>query len=110
MQLKENKPFSQSVVDVTKNSMEAMKDSQILDYANMLEGMESWEQHACSAYELFEKDGNRPIMIEELALGDRDKEKEIDSRNGQKEGDREGECERSRVIEKQELVEVMEES
>ncbi|KAG5556003.1 hypothetical protein RHGRI_006588 [Rhododendron griersonianum] len=32
-----------------------------------LEGMESWEQHARSAYELFEKDGNRPIMIEELA-------------------------------------------
>ncbi|KAI8536811.1 hypothetical protein RHMOL_Rhmol10G0286100 [Rhododendron molle] len=154
--------------DVTKNSTEAMKDSQILDYANMmstlqyrildfeefcaatisvhqLEGMESWEQHACSAYELFEKNGNRPIMIEKLASegtntggigktygtmdyirpfqfsayppsnkyslskGDRDKEKEIDSRNGQKEGDREGECER-RVIKKQELVQVMEES
>ncbi|KAI8536818.1 hypothetical protein RHMOL_Rhmol10G0286100 [Rhododendron molle] len=78
--------------DVTKNSTEAMKDSQILDYANMmstlqyrildfeefcaatisvhqLEGMESWEQHACSAYELFEKNGNRPIMIEKLASG-----------------------------------------
>ena len=34
---------------------------------HQLEGMESREQHACRAYELFEKDGNRPIMIEELA-------------------------------------------
>lgn len=34
---------------------------------HQLEGMESWEQHARLAYELFEKDGNRPIMIEELA-------------------------------------------
>ncbi|KAF7147389.1 hypothetical protein RHSIM_Rhsim03G0036500 [Rhododendron simsii] len=126
MQLKENKPFSQSVVAlaksltvpqlaylreqftllgpnksgyislqnfktaVAKNSTEAMKDSRVLDYAHMmstlqyrkldfeefcaaaisvhqLEGMESWEQHARIAYELFEKDGNRPIMIEELA-------------------------------------------
>lgn len=32
-----------------------------------LEAMETWEQHARRAYELFEKDGNRPIMIEELA-------------------------------------------
>jgi len=75
---------------VTKYSTDAMKDSRVLDYANMmstlqyrkldfeefcaaaisvyqLEGMESWEQHARNAYELFEKDGNRPIMIEELA-------------------------------------------
>ena len=34
---------------------------------HQLEGMETWEQHARRAYELFEKDGNRPIMIEELA-------------------------------------------
>ncbi|XAR68400.1 Non-specific serine/threonine protein kinase [Bertholletia excelsa] len=75
---------------VTKNSTDAVKDSRVLDYATMvsnlqyrkmdfeefcaaaisvhqLEGMESWEQHARYAYELFEKDGNRPIMIEELA-------------------------------------------
>ncbi|KAK3017328.1 hypothetical protein RJ639_005481, partial [Escallonia herrerae] len=75
---------------VTKNSTDAIKDSRVLDYANMvgslqyrkldfeefcaaaisvhqLEGMEGWEQHARRAYELFEKDGNRPIMIEELA-------------------------------------------
>ncbi|XP_062166332.1 CDPK-related kinase 7 [Alnus glutinosa] len=73
-----------------KNSTDAMKDSRALDYVNMigtiqyrkldfeefcaaaisvhqLEGMESWEQHARLSYELFEKDGNRPIMIEELA-------------------------------------------
>ncbi|KAF5474278.1 hypothetical protein F2P56_006191 [Juglans regia] len=75
---------------VMKNSTDAMKDSRALDFANMissiqyrkldfeefcaaaisvhqLEGMECWEQHARRAYELFEKDGNRPIMIEELA-------------------------------------------
>ncbi|CAK9188523.1 unnamed protein product [Ilex paraguariensis] len=75
---------------VAKNSTDAMKDSRVQDYANMvsslqyrkldfeeycaaaisvhqLEGMESWEQHARRAYVLFEKDGNRPIMIEELA-------------------------------------------
>ena len=32
-----------------------------------LEAMENWEQHARHAYDLFDKDGNRPIMIEELA-------------------------------------------
>uniref|UniRef100_A0A5B7B166 non-specific serine/threonine protein kinase n=1 Tax=Davidia involucrata TaxID=16924 RepID=A0A5B7B166_DAVIN len=75
---------------VVRNSTDAMKDSRVVDYVNMvsslqyrkldfeefcaaatsvhqLEGMESWEQHARRAYELFEKDGNRPIMIEELA-------------------------------------------
>ncbi|KAL3534698.1 hypothetical protein ACH5RR_003159 [Cinchona calisaya] len=75
---------------VTKMSTDAMKDSRVLEYVNLvsslqyrkmdfeefcaagisvhqLEGMESWEQHARRAYELFEKDGNRPIMIEELA-------------------------------------------
>ncbi|KAM0990732.1 hypothetical protein ACFX15_008837 [Malus domestica] len=75
---------------VTRNSTDAMKDSRVLDYVNMissiryrkldfeefcasaisvhqLEGMESWEEHARRAYELFEKDGNRPIMIEEVA-------------------------------------------
>lgn len=34
---------------------------------HQLEAMDTWEQHAQRAYELFEKDGNRPIMIEELA-------------------------------------------
>lgn len=75
---------------VMKNTTDAMKDSRVLDFVNMvssiqyrkmdfeefcaaaisvhqLEGMESWEQHARRAYELFEKDGNRPIRIEELA-------------------------------------------
>lgn len=32
-----------------------------------LEALDRWEQHARCAYELFEKDGNRTIMIEELA-------------------------------------------
>ncbi|KAK6944469.1 Protein kinase domain [Dillenia turbinata] len=73
-----------------KYSTDAMKDSRVLDFADMmsslqyrkldfeefcaaaasvhqLEAMDSWEQHARSAYEFFEKDGNRPIMIEELA-------------------------------------------
>ncbi|KAJ7972122.1 CDPK-related kinase [Quillaja saponaria] len=73
-----------------KNSTDALKDSRVLDFVGMvssiqykkldfeefcaaaisvhqLEGMESWEQHARHAYELFEKGGNRPIMIEELA-------------------------------------------
>ncbi|XP_042504832.1 CDPK-related kinase 1-like [Macadamia integrifolia] len=73
-----------------KNSTDAMKDSRVIDYITMvsslqyrkldfeefcaaaisvyqLEGLDSWEQHASSAYEHFEKDGNRPIMIEELA-------------------------------------------
>ncbi|KAJ8760105.1 hypothetical protein K2173_010961 [Erythroxylum novogranatense] len=75
---------------VIRHSTDAMKDSRVLDYANMissvqyrkldfeefcaaavsvhqLEGTECWEQHARHAYEFFEKDGNRPIMIEELA-------------------------------------------
>lgn len=75
---------------VLRSATDASKDSRVLDYANMvssiqyrkldfeefcaaaisvhqLEGMDTWEQHARRAYELFEKDGNRPIMIEELA-------------------------------------------
>ncbi|KAJ1405221.1 Serine/threonine-protein kinase, active site [Sesbania bispinosa] len=75
---------------ILRSATDASKDSRVLDYVNMvgsiqyrkldfeefcaaaisvhqLEGMDSWEQHARRAYELFEKDGNRPIMIEELA-------------------------------------------
>ncbi|KAE9614320.1 putative protein kinase CAMK-CDPK family [Lupinus albus] len=33
---------------------------------HQLEALDRWEQHACCAYELFEKDGNRAILIEEL--------------------------------------------
>ncbi|KAK4272440.1 hypothetical protein QN277_021000 [Acacia crassicarpa] len=73
-----------------RSSTDASKDSRVLDYVNMissiqyrkldfeefcaaainvhqLEAMETWEQHARRAYELFDKRGNRPIMIEELA-------------------------------------------
>ncbi|CAN4112247.1 unnamed protein product [Withania somnifera] len=32
-----------------------------------LEALERWEQHARCAYEIFDKDGNRAIVIEELA-------------------------------------------
>ncbi|KAK8960091.1 Calcium/calmodulin-dependent serine/threonine-protein kinase 1 [Platanthera guangdongensis] len=75
---------------LSKNLTEAMKDSKVLDFVNMtsslpykkldfeeftaattsvhhLEALDTWEQHARSGYELFEKDGNKPIMIEELA-------------------------------------------
>jgi len=34
---------------------------------HQLEGLDRWEQHARCAYELFEKDGNRAILIDELA-------------------------------------------
>ncbi|KAJ4978403.1 hypothetical protein NE237_009183 [Protea cynaroides] len=83
-------PMQNFKTALMKNSTDAMKDSRVIDYVNMvsslqyrkldfeefcaaaisvyqLEGLESWEQHARSAYEHFEKDGNRPIMIEELA-------------------------------------------
>ncbi|KAB1207121.1 CDPK-related protein kinase [Morella rubra] len=73
-----------------KNATDAMKESRIpdvlaslniLQYRRMdfeefcaaalsvhqLEALDRWEQHARCAYELFEKDGNRPIVIEELA-------------------------------------------
>ncbi|KAL6534665.1 cyclin-dependent serine/threonine protein kinase [Orobanche gracilis] len=75
---------------MTKSATDAMKDSRVLDYVNVvtslqykkldfeefcaasisvhqLEGLDSWEQHARNAYEFFENDGNRPIIIEELA-------------------------------------------
>ncbi|MED6170623.1 cyclin-dependent serine/threonine protein kinase [Stylosanthes scabra] len=75
---------------VLRCATDAAKDSRVLDYLSMvssiqyrkldfeefcaaaisvyqLEGLETWEHHARRAYELFEKDGNRPIMIEELA-------------------------------------------
>ncbi|KAL8162973.1 hypothetical protein V2J09_014462 [Rumex salicifolius] len=71
-------------------STDAMKDARVIEYASsvsslqykkfdfeefcaaaismhQVEAMEAWEQHARRAYELFDKDGNRPIMIEELA-------------------------------------------
>ncbi|PON35854.1 Serine/threonine protein kinase [Parasponia andersonii] len=75
---------------LTKNATDAMKESRIpdliaslsaLQYRRMdfeefcaaalsvhqLEALDRWEQHARCAYELFEKDGNRAIVIEELA-------------------------------------------
>ncbi|XP_022858341.1 CDPK-related kinase 5-like isoform X2 [Olea europaea var. sylvestris] len=75
---------------LTKNATDAMKESHVYDYLDslnalqyrrmdfeefcasalsihQLEALERWEQHARCAYELFEKEGNRTIMIEELA-------------------------------------------
>ncbi|XVF67612.1 hypothetical protein PTKIN_Ptkin10aG0135300 [Pterospermum kingtungense] len=73
-----------------KNATDAMKESHIPDFlfslnalqyrrmdfeefcaaalsVHQLEALDCWEQHARCAYELFEKDGNRAIVIEELA-------------------------------------------
>uniref|UniRef100_A0A2C9UVD3 non-specific serine/threonine protein kinase n=1 Tax=Manihot esculenta TaxID=3983 RepID=A0A2C9UVD3_MANES len=73
-----------------KNATDAMRESRIPDFVaslnalqyrrmdfeefcaaalsvHQLEATDRWEQHARCAYELFEKDGNRAIMIEELA-------------------------------------------
>ncbi|PPD84474.1 hypothetical protein GOBAR_DD18586 [Gossypium barbadense] len=77
-------------VALMKNATDAMKESRIpeflaslsaLQYRRMdfdefcaaalsvhqLEALDRWEQHARCAYELFEKDGNRVIVIDELA-------------------------------------------
>ncbi|KAE8672613.1 CDPK-related protein kinase [Hibiscus syriacus] len=77
-------------VSLMKNGTDAMKESRIheflaslnaLQYGRMdfdefcaaalsvhqLEALDRWEQHARCAYELFEKDGNRAIVIDELA-------------------------------------------
>ncbi|URD92070.1 Calcium calmodulin-dependent serine threonine-protein kinase [Musa troglodytarum] len=75
---------------LSRNSTDTMKDSRVLDFANMvsalqyrkldfeefaaaaisvhqMEVLDTWEQHARNGYEFFEKNGNRPLMIEELA-------------------------------------------
>ncbi|KAL8473137.1 hypothetical protein ACS0TY_030101 [Phlomoides rotata] len=73
-----------------KNATDAMNESRIYDFlaslnalqyrrmdfeefcaaalsVYQLEALDRWEQHARCAYEIFDKDGNRTIMIEELA-------------------------------------------
>ncbi|XP_021896607.1 CDPK-related kinase 5 isoform X1 [Carica papaya] len=73
-----------------RNATDAMKESRIPDFlpslnalqyrrmdfeefcaaalsVHQLEALDRWEQHARCAYELFDKDGNRAIVIEELA-------------------------------------------
>ncbi|CAM8935350.1 unnamed protein product [Rhodiola kirilowii] len=75
---------------LARNSTDAMKDSHIPDFltslnalqyrrmdfeefcaaassVHQLEALDRWEQHARCAYEIFDRDGNRAIMIEELA-------------------------------------------
>lgn len=34
---------------------------------HQLEGTDRWDQHACAAYDIFEKEGNRVISVDELA-------------------------------------------
>ncbi|CAL8176423.1 unnamed protein product [Prunus armeniaca] len=60
-----------------KNATNAMKESRISDLiasfcaaalsVHQLEALDHCEQHARCVYELFERDGNRAIVIEELA-------------------------------------------
>ncbi|KAJ1692686.1 hypothetical protein LUZ63_009384 [Rhynchospora breviuscula] len=73
-----------------QNSTEAMKESRVLEFLNsleplhyrkmdfeefcaaaispyQLEALENWEQIASTAFENFEREGNRPISVEELA-------------------------------------------
>ncbi|KAK4284664.1 hypothetical protein QN277_001464 [Acacia crassicarpa] len=73
-----------------KHATDAMKESHISDFiaslnplqyrrmgfeefcaaalsVHQLEALDRWEQHARCAYEIFDKDGNRAIVIEELA-------------------------------------------
>ncbi|KAL8167399.1 hypothetical protein V2J09_008898, partial [Rumex salicifolius] len=73
-----------------KQATDAMEDSRVLDFlaslnalqyrrmdfeefccaalsVHQLEALDQWEQRARCAYKVFEKDGNRAIMIEELA-------------------------------------------
>lgn len=57
--------FQVSSLQYRKLDLEEFAASAVSVY--QMEGLDTWEQHARSAYEYFEKDGNRPIMIEELA-------------------------------------------
>ncbi|KAF2283690.1 hypothetical protein GH714_013966 [Hevea brasiliensis] len=73
-----------------KNATDAMRESRVPDFlaslnalqyrrmdfeefcaaalsVHQLEALDRWEQHARCAYELFEEEGNRAIMIDELA-------------------------------------------
>nr|XP_043640309.1 CDPK-related protein kinase-like [Erigeron canadensis] len=77
-------------VALMKHATDAMKESRVQDFltslnalqyrrmefdefcaaaisVHQLEALDRWEQHARCAYEIFDKDGNRAIMIEELA-------------------------------------------
>ncbi|GJZ03899.1 CDPK-related kinase 5-like protein, partial [Tanacetum coccineum] len=75
---------------LTKHATDAMTDSSVHDFleslsglqyrrmdfeefcaaalrVHQLEGLERWEQQTRDAYEIFEKDGNKTIVVEELA-------------------------------------------
>ncbi|KAF5786244.1 putative non-specific serine/threonine protein kinase [Helianthus annuus] len=49
-----------------KHATDAMKESRVHDFLTSLEALDRWDETACSAYEIFDKDGNRAIMIDEL--------------------------------------------
>ncbi|CAM8985747.1 unnamed protein product [Rhodiola kirilowii] len=82
--------FENIKMALTNRATDAMKDSRVHDFlaslnalqyrrmdfeefcasvlsVHQLEALDRWEQHARCAYELFEKDGNRAIIIDELA-------------------------------------------
>ncbi|KAH1214872.1 CDPK-related protein kinase [Glycine max] len=60
-----------------KYATDAMNESCILDFlssvilpcsfVHQLEALDRWEQHTRCAYELFDKDGNKAIVIEQIA-------------------------------------------
>ncbi|PWA94477.1 protein kinase superfamily protein [Artemisia annua] len=83
----ESVTFNSINTAVMKHATSAMKESRITEYLSwltalkldfnefcaaticvrQLETLNNWEQLAHCAYEIFDKDGNRPIVIEELA-------------------------------------------
>nr|XP_043620563.1 CDPK-related kinase 5-like [Erigeron canadensis] len=82
----ENVTFTSIITALKKHETNAMKESRVTGYINsltalqldfeefcaaavnvhQLESFESWEQLARSAYDIFDKDANRAIVIEEL--------------------------------------------
>ncbi|GKC76781.1 CDPK-related kinase 5-like protein, partial [Tanacetum coccineum] len=83
----ESVTFNSINTALMKHATSAMKESRITDYLSwltalkldfdefcaavvcvrQLETLDQWEQRARCAYEIFDKDGNREIIIEELA-------------------------------------------
>ncbi|EAY99196.1 hypothetical protein OsI_21154 [Oryza sativa Indica Group] len=57
--------FKISNIQYRKLDFEEISAAAISVY--QMEGLETWKQHARQAYEFFDKEGNRPIVIDELA-------------------------------------------
>ncbi|PWZ37392.1 Calcium/calmodulin-dependent serine/threonine-protein kinase 1 [Zea mays] len=70
MEARKNKIWAQFTVEIC-NIQYGMIDfeefSAVAISVYQMEGLKTWEEHAQQAYELFDKEGNRPIVIEELA-------------------------------------------